>query len=126
MSYAKALEKLESLPPDEQELASGMYVFEVRNGKPHCGCAIGKLLTEEERAELVKCSSNKGGVRSLMEWRKGELPADMGWTESYELQRINDRSHGEHNDDSSRKRRYVQVIDWLRARVAEERPPVGP
>src|SRR3954462_13406929 len=67
MSYKKALKKLENLAVGERQLAAGKYVWEVKKGKSHCGCAIGKLLTERQRTRLFETEANNGGVPDLRE-----------------------------------------------------------
>lgn len=137
MSYKKALRKLEKLPIGERQLAAGQYVWEVKKGKSHCGCAIGKLLTERQRVRLFKHESNGTGVAELMdEFLKingvnnygyvahadpsGVL--DLTYGEANRLQSANDTFLGvadaTRNSYASRKARYKHVVAWLKEQVA--------
>lgn len=142
MSYKKALKKLESLPPGERQLAAGQYVWEVKKGKSHCGCAIGKLLTERQRVRLFRhvnenkgCRTNLSGVESLG-WFLGvesdpeaDVPvvADLTYSEADALQRENDQfgrdaagTYLNVNDYKTRKARYKHIVAWLRQQITDE------
>lgn len=140
MSYKKALKKLESLPPGERQLAAGQYVWEVKKGKSHCGCAIGKLLTERQRVKLFKADSYDGGkvnltgVESLalflgLNWETGDdtVVADLSYHEANAVQRENDRfgrdASGAYlnvNDYKTRRARYKHIIAWLKEQIATQ------
>lgn len=137
MSYKKALKKLESLPPGERQLAAGQYAWEVKKGKSHCGCAIGKLLTERQRLKLFKSDNNGAGAEelasdflgidvdfSILEQPFGVL--DLTVREAARLQSEND-SFGwvigqskTRNTYANRRARYKHIIAWLRQKITDE------
>lgn len=134
MSYKKALKKLESLPPGERQLAAGQFVWDVKKGKSHCGCATGKLLTEKQRARMFRHENNVGGGVSTLalflkfdRWSDEPTPlAGLTSSEIGGLIAANDHSPpgsvyaANRNDYATRRARYKAVIAWLREKVAEE------
>lgn len=132
MGYQKALRKLESLPVGERQLAAGQYVWEVKKGKSHCGCAIGKLLTERQRVKLFKHESNAGGTESLAVFLGITLNnadsesigvAGLDYGEARRLQCVNDSfpsTFAVRNDYATRKARYKHVIVWLKEQISQQ------
>jgi len=144
MSYNKVLKKLQSLPPHEKELAAGVYVFSVgKNGNPHCGCAIGKVLPAKTREKLWKAqlaaeaaekqgdyypNPNDDGVHDLLRFMFKEKEYDittlnivgMRYDEMVSLQQENDDYEADDNRLRTRKRRYAHIINWLKEEIKAE------
>jgi hypothetical protein len=130
MSYKKALESLEALPPEQRKLGAEFY--ENANGDR---CVIGTLLPEFA-IEALKCdrvdaagfaaNSRRIGALLYPAYSSSELLrrllvdglSKLGLTagEAGTLQALNDRnSHSE-----SQEERYLRVVEWLRQQVPNE------
>lgn len=125
MSYRRLLENLLALPPEEQQLTTGKYIFYDAQGSPICGCVLGKGLPGIRKLINAGSIGNGFGIGAM--WleisRNQREPVLEGLTrqEAIEVQMENDNYKAYTNlDPGVRRERYAHMIDWLQAKVRSE------